>query len=513
MPTDGGIRCLIDIYGYISHACCRMDRNPCFFYYPKDPNPISQPVTLYILDMALLSITMLSIFIAFIGYFQPGPLAAIQPTYSVPQRLEEGFRKDHLLRSLGGILDKVWPIIHGNTSSMQPDTFLSPATVTVSNPIQTDPISETDFVLDKPNNLPEDTAEYAASDGYSVVLYDQGEHESDYPRTIIQRLGWISRTIGLTSILYPYSLFIKRHIHAMLLLGLPAVLIGVLFFAFSFWRDLQAADAEIMGFTDEIQVKKASLLHHIDLAAMIVDRELDGITSYIQMERGRVHDELDSFRPNDTIELEMNVFREKLETRLQDSFDRQVSWVRDFVNDIEQVRQGIPDLAEIRAQYEGLDNTLRRSKDTHGRLENALEQSQTALDLIGKRNSKLSSTSRGTASSTEEKLCSTCPSSSDEGTSQGNDKIEHESHVYSDSGSNGQNEEGQSKLVSEWVTASYRKKMSPEEFEKARKLRRERVEMRCASRKESHHRSLQSSQSVSNVGDQQPDLWASLDPW
>lgn len=466
--------------------------------------------------MALLSITMLSIFIAFIGYFQPGPLAAIQPTYSVPQRLE-GFRKDYLLRScLGGIFDKVWPIIHRNTISMQPDTSLFPATVTVSNPIATEPISETDLILDKSNGLPEDTAEYAVSDDYSVVIYDQDEHESDHPRTIIQRLGWISRIIGLTSILYPYPLFTKSDIHAMLSLGLPAVLIGFLFLAFSFWRDLQAADAEIMGITDEIQVKKVSHLDRIYLATMIIDRELNGITSHIQMERERVHEELDSFRPNGTIELEMNAFREKLETRLQDNSDRQISWVREFVNDIEQVRQGIPDLAEIRAQCEGLENTLRQSKDARGHLEDALEKSQTALDLIKKRNSKLSSTSRGTASSTEE-LCSTCPTSSDEGTSQGNDKTEHESHAYSDSEKIGQNEEeGQSKLVAQWVTASYRKEMSPEEFEKARKLRRERVEMRCASHNESHHRiPLQSSQSVSNVGegDQQPDLWAGLDSW
>lgn len=461
--------------------------------------------------MASFDITMLSIVLAFIGYFQPGPLAAMQPAYGVPQRFQEGLHKDYVLRSLGVIVDKVWPITHGNATAMHTSSI--PDTVTVPTPIETDPVSETDTVVDELSDSPEDTAEYTASDGYAVMVNDEDEQDTYLPRTITQLLGRISRIIGLASLLPPYPVFTKCLIQAIVLLGLPAFLVVVLFVVFNFWRDLPAADAEIMGFADEIQTKRVSLLHRIDLATLIVDRELDDIALHIQTKRERVRDELDSFHPNDSIDLEMNAFREKLESRLQEKLDRQVSWVRDFMHNVEQARQGIPDPAEIWAQCEKFEKTLQRSKDARAYLEDALEQSRTALDLIKEKHNKLSSASRGTTSSTEE-LCSTCPTSNDEATSHDNGKTRYQDDAYGILKSKRKNEEGQSKLVAQWVMASDRKEMTPEEFEKARKLRRERVEMRHGSRNESHCQvPLQSPQNVQNVGGQQPDLWAGLDSW
>lgn len=65
--------------------------------------------------MHTFSLTVFSIIMAVISYFQSVPLKVIQPVYSIPERLQEGLRRVNF----GGLFDKVFQKVHGNNLSVK----------------------------------------------------------------------------------------------------------------------------------------------------------------------------------------------------------------------------------------------------------------------------------------------------------------------------------------------------------------------------------------------------------
>lgn len=377
--------------------------------------------------MGFFSIVMIITILVLVTSLHTGPMASIQSLYNTPKRLQDVLSTGKIGHS-GGKVNEFQPYMQSDDSTMQSNTLAVVPTVAMT-PFEPEPASEVD------------------GDKHALANVCQNEEHPSFLQAVL-RFGWISYIVRLLVIL---PLHITRSLtQTVVLSGIAAILGGALFVVFNFWRDLQTADMELMGFAQGIHTKRAAILRRLNMASVIVDSELDNIATHVQMEQERVHGELASFRPSDSISLEVGAFREKLESWLQNEFDQQVSSMKDFLRDIKQTHHGNPDIAKIKAQQERLDVILQQTNGMDG------------------------SNSRYTTSSTDEEPSSTCPTSSDGGTSDDHDKAGYKKTHHNA-------EEGQSKLVAQWAMASHRAEMTPEELEKAQKLRRERVDMRCRS--------------------------------
>lgn len=377
--------------------------------------------------MSFFSIVMIITILVLVTSPHTGPMASIQSFYNTPQRLQDVLSTDKI-GHLGGIVDEFQPYMQSDDSIMQSDTLAVVHTVPMT-PFEPEPASEID------------------GNNHALANVYQNEEDPSFLQAVL-RFGWISYIVGLLALL-PLHITISLT-QTVVFSGIAAILGGALFVVFNFWRDLQTADMELMGFAQDIQTKRASILQRLNMASLIVDKGLGNIATHVQMEQERVHDDLASFRPGDSISLEVGAFREKLESWLQNEFDQQVSSMKDFLHDLKQTRHGNPNLAKIKAQQERLDVILQQTNGMDG------------------------SNSRYTTSSTDEGPSSTCPTSSDGGTSHGHDKTGYKKKHHN-------TEDGQSKLVAQWVMASHRAEMTQEELEKAQRLRRERVDMRRGS--------------------------------
>lgn len=403
-------------------------------------------------------LTMFLILIAIFGYFQYIPLTGIN-------RLQDSLSKEYVLGHFGMMVDRFFPVAYGNdsfaNSEIRSDT---PSAVVLSTLSEPEPV---DHAVDAVMANFSASVDYTI--GYTTDIVSLGADQNESDSWLFRDTHYLdliairSRYAGFSSHIWSV---IKSFFGLAVLLGLPVILVGSLSVAFTYWRDLRTADAEIMRFTSEVQFRRASLRRKIDLAALVIDQTLDETVRHISAEQERVHQDLASFRPDDVISQEMSAFRDKLELLIQSEFDRQVSWVRDYLEELEQVRQSLPGPAEIRAQCEEFQETFQQSKEVHKSLNDALKHinelsrsrqtpplSQDSLSLVG------------------DEFHAVRSISSNEGTSSSNvsERIRD-------------NTDMQPQSLSHWVMASGRRAMTPEEFDKAREIRRERVKMRCANR-------------------------------
>lgn len=403
-------------------------------------------------------LAMFSILIAIFGYFQSIHLTGIE-------RLQDGLGKEYVLDHFGMMVHRFFPVAYGNDSFANSEIRSdAPSAVVLSTSSEPEPVDHAvDAVMANFSASVDDTIGYTTD----IVSLDVDQNESD---------SWLFRDthyLNLIAIRSRYAGFssqiwsvIKSFFGLAVLLGLPVILVGTLSVAFMYWQDLRTADAEIMRFTNEVQSRRASLRRKIDLAVLVVDQTLDEIVRHISAEQERVHQDLASFRPEDVISQEMSAFREKLELLIQSEFHRQVSWVKDYLEELEQVRQSLPSPAEIRAQCKEFQEMFQQAKEVHNNLKDALKH----IDELS-RSRQTPLLSQDSLSLVDDEFHAVHSISSNEGTGSCNvsERFRDNAHTPPQS-------------LSQWVMASGRHAMTPEEFDKAREIRRERVKMRCANR-------------------------------
>ena len=414
--------------------------------------------------MNFLGLTMLYIFMALISYFQPRPLTAVDAVYSIPERLQEGLRKDQS----GGRIDKNSPTIHSIHSSMssvlQHDAPSIPTAADVLTPESANSVLNAPF-----GNL-------TVSDSVSTVA-DWDEFGPWYFHDTNQRFDPISDFLESAGFSNLDSLFIKNPVNITGLLGLSVVLVGVGIVISNSWRHLKAADDEAMEFANVVRSKRALLLHRLDLAAFAIDKQLDQVSKQIMLKQKRVHDELASFRL-DCIEQEVNTFCEALDLHVQSEVDQQVSRVKDSLRELEESHQAIPDPAKVRAQYEELQGMVRQSKEAYGKLNDSLKQVESLSDSFATRQEKDLPVSQDVTVPVQEELPVMCPPSIDTGLSNSKTK---EGAVGS-AENRYHNEEGKRTTpLAQWVMLSARRVMTQEEIDNEWKIRRERAMMRRTS--------------------------------
>ena len=404
----------------------------------------------YQLKMDFLGLTMFSIFMALISYFKPGSLTAINAVGSIPERLQEGLRKDHS----GGRIDKNSPTIHSNDSSMssvlQPDAFSIPTANSELN---------TPF-----GNL-------TVSDSVSTVA-DWDEFDPWYFHDTNQRFGPVLNFLDSAGFSNLDSLSIKNSVKITGLLGLSVVLVGVGVVISNFWRHLKTADDEVMGFTNAVRSKRALLLHRLDLVAFVLDKQLDQVSKQIMLKQKRVHEELASFR-FDCIEQEINTFREAFESDVQAEVDQLVSRVKDLLRELEE-----SDPAKVRAQYEELQGVVRRSKEAYGKLNDSLKQIESLSDSSSTRQNKDLPVSQDVTVPVQDELPDTRTPSTDTGLSDSKTKEgavgSAENRYHNEAGK-------RTTPLAQWVMSSARRAMTREEIDNEWKIRRERAMMRRTS--------------------------------
>lgn len=414
--------------------------------------------------MDFLGLAMLSIFMALISYFQPRSLTAVNAVYSIHERLQEGLRKD----KSGARIDKNSPTIHSNDSSMssvlQPDASSIPTAADVLTPEPTNSVLNAPF-----GNL-------TVSDSVSTVA-DWDEFDPWYFHDTNQRFDPISDFIESAGFSNLDSLFIKNPVKVTGLLGLSVVLVRVGVAISNFWRNLKTADDEVMEFTNVVRSKRALLLHRLDLAAFVIDKQLDQVSKQIALKQKRVHVELASFRL-DCIEQEVNTFREALELHAQSEVDQQVSRVKDSLRELEESHQAIPDPAKVRAQYEKLQDMVRQSKEAYGKLNDSLKQVESLSDSFTTRQEKDLPVSQDVTVPVQEQLPVMRPPPTDTGLS--NSKMKE--GAVGSAENRYHNEEGKRTTpLAQWVTLSARRVMTQEEIDDEWKIRRERAMMRHTS--------------------------------
>lgn len=401
---------------------------------------------------------------ALIRYFQPNSLTGISAVYSIPERLHEGLRKDHF----GGIIDKNVSTIHSNDSSknpgIQPGTPSIPTAAIVPTPDPAGPVLNAPF-----GNL-------TVSGSVSTVA-DCDEFDSWYFHDT-NRVDPISNFLEVAGFSNPDPLFIKNSAKITGLLGLSVILIGVGVVISNFWRHLQTADDEVMEFANAVRSKRALLLHRLDLAAFVLDKQLDQVAKRIMLEQERIHEELASFRPDWFIGQEVNSFREALELHVQTEVDQQVSCMKDSLRELEQVRQAIPDPVKVRAQYDEFQDMFRQSKEAYSKLNDSSKKIERLSDPFTARQNKDLSISQDATVPTKEELPVTPLSSIDEGLS----KSKTEEDVIGNTESKGNNAKGKvTTPLAQWVMSSARRAMTSEEIDNEWKIRRERAIMRRTS--------------------------------
>ncbi|ODM18976.1 hypothetical protein SI65_05593 [Aspergillus cristatus] len=406
--------------------------------------------------MDFFGLTMFSILIAIFGYFQSIPLTGVD-------RLQDGLSKGYALGHFGMMVDRFFPVAYANdsfeNSELQYDTT---SAVLVSTSPEPKSDSVVDSALTNSNTSTDDTTGYTTHIVPLVADWNESDpwifRDTQYFDLIADR----TRYVGFSSQIWSAAQSFSR---VAVLLGLPIILVSVLFVAFVYWRDVRTADAEIMRFTNEVRSRRASLQRKIDLASYAIDQTLDDIVRHISAQQERIHQDLASFRPDDVISQEMGAFREKLELLIQSEFDRQASWVKDYLEELEQVRQTLPGPAEIRAQCDELQEIFQQAKEVHNSLNGTLKHID---ELLNSR--PVASLSQGSITLVDE-FHAVRSISSNEGTGSSNvsERIRENTHL-------------QPQSLSQWVMASGRHAMTPEEFDKAREIRRERVKMRCANR-------------------------------
>lgn len=374
--------------------------------------------------------------------------------------MQDGLSKGYVLSHFGMMVDRFFPVAYSNDSFANSDAS---SDVVLSTP-EPEPVAYiVDTIMANFSASVDDTIGYTTD--IMSLSADQNESEPWLFRDThyLDQIAIRSRYAGFSS--QTWSVM-KSLFGLAVLLGLPVILVGSLTVAFTYKRDLRIADAKIMRFTREVQSRRASLRRKIDLAALVVDQTLDEIARHISAEQERVHQDLASLRPNDVISQEMSAFREKVEFLVQSKFDRHVSWVRDYLEELDQVRQSLPGPADIRAQCEEFQETFQQAKKVHKNLNGALKH----IDgLLSSRQTP--PLSQNSLSLVDDEFHALRSISSNEGTGSGN--VGERIRV---------NLNPQPQSLSQWVMASGRQAMTPEEFDKAREIRRERVKMRCANR-------------------------------
>lgn len=414
--------------------------------------------------MDFFGLTMFSILMAIFGYFQSIPLTGVD-------RLQDGLSKGYVLSHFGMMVDRFFPVAYANDSfentELQYDTTSAVLALTSPEP-KSD--SVVDSALTNPNTPTDDMTGYETHIVPLVADWNGSDRwifrDTQYLDLIADR----TRYVGFSSQIWSAAQSFSRIV---VLLGLPIILVSVLFVAFVYWRDVRTADAEIMSFTNEVRSRRASLQRKIDLASYAIDQTLDDIVRHISAQQERIHQDLASFRPDDVISQEMGAFREKLELLIQSEFDRQASWVKDYLEELEQVRQTLPGPAEIRGQCDEFQEILQQAKEVHNSLNGTLKHMD---ELLNSR--PVASLSQGSVSLVDE-FHTVRSISSNEGTGLSNmsERIRETTHL-------------QPQSLSQWVMASDRHAMTAEEFDKAREIRRERVKMRCANRVKANSASM-----------------------
>lgn len=409
-------------------------------------------------------LTMFSILIAVLGYFQPVSLTGIS------DRLQNGLGKEYVLDPLGMIVDRFLPVLHSNDTLADSELQFDMSSAVVSISSEQEPVGS---VMNAPtvnfSASPDDTTGYKTD---TVSLIADWNESGSRPFSSNQYLDLATDRPELPEFSSQIRLAVRTLFRYAVLLGPPAIVAAVLLVGFAYCRDLRAADSEIMGFINEIQSKRASLRQKVDLAILIIDQELAETERHILAEQERVHQELTSFRPDAVFSQEVNAFREKLELLIQCEFDRQVSWVKDYLQELQQLRQSLPSSAEIRSQCDEFQETLQQAKDAHNKLTDALKHIDELLDSLStERRQKAVPLVQDSFSLIDDELHAVRSISSN-----GESGSSKASEGFRD------NAQTQPQPLSQWVMASARRAMTPEEFEKARQIRRQRVKMRCAAR-------------------------------
>lgn len=405
-------------------------------------------------------LTMFSILIAIFGYFQSIPLTGVD-------RLQNGLSKGCFLGHFGMMVDRYFPVTYANNSYVkferQHDT---PSAVLVSTTPEPESNSVVDSALTNFDIFADDTKGYTAD----IVPLSADWNVSDpwlFVDTVdtqyFDLIADSARSAGSSSQIWSA---VKSFSRVAILLGLPITFVSVLRIAFAHWKDLRTTDSEIMRFTNETQSRRASLRRKIDLAAMVVDETLDEIVRHISAKQERMHQDLASFCPDDVISQEMRALREKLELLIQSEFDRQASWMKDYLSELEQVCQYLPSPAEIRAQCEEFQKTFQQAKGVHNNLNRVLKHIN---ELLASR--QKAPLSQDSVSFLDDELHVVHSISSNEGIDSSNMSERICDNTYL-----------QPQSLSKWVMASGRHAMTPDEFNKAREIRRERLMMRYAKR-------------------------------
>lgn len=403
--------------------------------------------------MNTFGLTMFSILIAIFGYFQCIPLTGIN-------RLQDCLRKEYALGHFGMMVDRFSPVAYDNdsfaSSEIQSD---APSAVVLLTSSKLEPVGyAVDTVMANFSASVDDKIGYT-TDIVSLGADQNESYSGFFHDTYCPYLIAIcSRYAGFPSQIWPV---IKSFFGLAVPLGPLVILVGSLTVAFTYWRKLRTAGAEVMRLTSKVQSRRASLQRKIDLAASVVDQTLDEIARHIPAEQERIHQYLASFRPDDVINQEINAFREKLEFFIQSEFDKQIPLVRDYLEELEQVRQTLPGPVEIRAQCEKFQETFEQAKEVHSNLKDALKH----IDEL------LRSKQTPSLSQVDDEFHAVRSISSNEGTGPRNVN----ERIRGNTGT-------RSRSLSRWVMASGRHEMTPEEFNKALEIRRERVNMRCANR-------------------------------
>lgn len=197
-------------------------------------------------------------------------------------------------------------------------------------------------------------------------------------------------------------------------------------------------------------------------------------------EQERIHEELVAFPSSTVIDHEVQMFREKFKLQVQDEFSKQVAWIRDYMCDLEKARQAIPDPSEIRAKYEEFRHVFQQSQEACGNLYDAIKHIESILNSFTQKQSRVLPVAHDVAALLDEEVHTTHSISNNEGQSLSNTS-EGEAKRNTTIELQYENAELE-KPLAQWVVASARGKMTPEESDRARRIRRERVQMRCATR-------------------------------
>lgn len=406
--------------------------------------------------MHTFGLTVFSIVMAVIGYFQFIPLKAMQPVYSISERLQEGFCRVHF----GGVFDKAFQEVHGNNLSVKLGLQTVP-TPTVPNSANYTTRNITDRIS-------------------MIGNWDKLDHWA--PRNVNQTIGSIPgawETAGFSS---TNLLFIMSLTKPAILYGLPVILtVGMLsIIVFAFWRNMQTANAEIMGFTSKVRSTRTSILQKLDMVALAADKHLDQTKRRMLAEQERIHEELAAFHPSSVIDHEVQVFREKFELQVQDEFNNQTAWVKEYLRDLEQARQTVPDPGEIRAKYEELRHVFQQPQEACANLDDTMKHIESFLKFFTQKQGRVLFITQDAAALLDEEIQPTHSIPRGEEQSHSKNSEEEAQKTAQTELQHGKAE--LEKPLAQWVMASARGKMTPEESDKARRIRRERVQMRCATR-------------------------------